>query len=130
MSREQFLDIVGVTNLIPGPNSTQVVIYCGYSHAGFLGSLVAGMSFILPSVILTIISAYPYVRMGKILRLDYILFGVKPAMIAIIVLVSYRLGKRALKSWAIGLIGLFGFIINLAYVILGSCLVGLLLVQI
>ncbi len=51
-------------------------------------------------------------------------------MIAIIVLVSYRLGKRALKSWAIGLIGLFGFIINLAYVILGSCLVGLLLVQI
>jgi len=74
--------------------------------------------------------SYLYVRMGKILRLDHILFGAKPAMIQILVLVSYRLGKRALESWAIGLIGLFLFIINLAYVILGSCLLGLLLVQI
>jgi len=124
------LDIVGVTNLILGPNSTQVVIYCSYRHAGFPCSLVAGIWFILPSVTLTIIFAYLYVSMGKILRLDHILFGAKPAMIQILVLVSYRLGKRALESWAIGLIGLFLFIINLAYVILGSCLLGLLLVQI
>ena len=124
------MDLVDVTNLILVLSSTQVVIYCSYRHAGFPCSLVAGISFILSSVTLTIIFSYLYVRMGKILRLDPILFGAKPAMIQILVLVSYRLGKRSLESWAIGLIGLFLFIINLAYVILGSCLLGLLLVQI
>jgi chromate transporter len=105
MSREHFLDLMGATNLIPGPNSTEMTMHCGYHRAGVAGLFVAGISFIFPAVLLTGILAYFYVTYGKIPAVESFLYGIKPAVLAIILGAIYKLGKKALKNWQLGIIG-------------------------
>jgi len=120
---------MGVTNLIPGPNSTEMTMHCGYERAGWKGLLAAGFSFILPAVVITGIFAWAYKEYGKIPQVQEILYGIKPAVIAIILSASYKLGKKALKSWQLGVLGalvvvavLLGF--NEIFVLLGAGIVG------
>ena len=80
ITRQHFLDLVGATNLIPGPNSTEMTIHCGHERAGWKGLFVAGISFIFPAVILT----YFYVEYGTTPQIEPFLYGIKPAVIAII----------------------------------------------
>ena len=105
MTREHFLDTMGATNLIPGPNSTEMTMHCGYHHAGVAGLFVAGICFIFPAVVLTVILAYFYVEFGKIPAVEAFLIGIKPAVLAIILGAIYKLGKKALKNWQLGVIG-------------------------
>ena len=98
LSSEEFLDYMGATNLIPGPNSTEMTMHCGYHRAGVKGLFVAGASFIIPAVSLTLLVA---VFFEEITKLDWtapIINGIKAAVISFIVGAVYKLGKKAVKT--------------------------------
>jgi len=99
MTREGYLDLVAATNLIPGPNSTEVMIHVGYVTRGIPGALVAGACFIGPAFLLTLILAILYVSSGQIPQVEALLWGIKPVIVAIIAQAGYRLGITALKNW-------------------------------
>jgi chromate transporter len=105
ITREHFLDLVGATNLIPGPNSTEMAIHIGYIRAGLWGLVVSGLSFILPAVMITGTLAWMYVRFGTTPAVEPFLAGIKPAVISVIAVAVYRLGKTAAKSTEVILIG-------------------------
>ncbi len=98
LSRETFVDLVGATNLIPGPNSTEMALHVGYMRAGFAGLLVAGGSFILPAVIITGVVAWLYQRFGTLPAVQPFLWGLQPAVVAIIAAAAIRLGRTAVKK--------------------------------
>ena len=100
LSREHFLDLVGATNLIPGPNSTEMMIHIGYQRAGWPGLLAAGISFVLPAVLLSTLIARIYVEFGMLPAVQPFLMGVKPAVLAVILGALWRLGKTASKPKA------------------------------
>lgn len=130
MSRQHFLDLVGATNLIPGPNSTEMTMHCGKERAGWPGLFVAGACFIFPAVVLTGFLAFLYVKYGEVPAVEPFLYGIKPAVIAIILAAVYKLGKKALKNWQLGIIGSIVIVVSFLGVneitaILGAGLVGL-----
>jgi chromate transporter len=103
LSREQFLDLVGGCNLLPGPSSTQLTMAIGYTRRGWLGLLAAGVCFILPASLATLTLAWAYVRYGHLAQ--GLLYGAKPAMVAIIAQAVWRLARLALRGWILGLLG-------------------------
>jgi len=109
LSREQFLDLVGACNLLPGPSSTQVAMALGYTRAGWLGLAIAGVCFILPASIATLALAVAYVRYGSLPQAQGLLYGAKPVMIAIIAQAIWRLGRTALRRWLLACVGLVCF---------------------
>ncbi|HTE43879.1 MAG TPA: chromate efflux transporter [Gemmatimonadaceae bacterium] len=98
LTREAFTDYLGATNLIPGPNSTELAIHIGHARAGWPGLVVAGVSFILPAACIVTAIAWAYVRFGALPAAIGILYGVKPVVIAVVVQALWRLGRSALKS--------------------------------
>ncbi|MCT4664017.1 MAG: chromate efflux transporter [Flavobacteriales bacterium] len=104
ISRDHFLDLMGATNLIPGPNSTEMTMHCGHERGGVLGLFVAGISFIIPAVVLTGILAALYVEYGALPQVAPFVMGIKPAVLAVIAGAVIKLGKKATKNyWLIGL---------------------------
>lgn len=106
LTREHYLDLIGATNLIPGPNSTEIAIHIGYIHAGLLGLIVTGICFILPAVLITTTLAWVYVQFGQLPQFSPFLYGIKPAILAIIFGAMWRLGKKAAKNLQLAIIGL------------------------
>lgn len=106
LTREHFLDLIGATNLIPGPNSTEMAIHVGYIYAGWLGLIVSGVCFILPAVLITAGLAWVYVNYGSLPQVAPLLYGIKPAVFAIILNALWRLGKKAVKSQKLLIIAL------------------------
>lgn len=100
LSRDHFLDLVGATNLIPGPNSTEMMIHIGYQRAGWPGLLAAGISFVLPAVVLSTLLAWVYVKYGMLPAVQPLLMGIKPAVLAVILGALWRLGRTASKPQA------------------------------
>lgn len=98
LTREHFLDLIGATNLIPGPNSTEMAIHVGYIYAGWLGLIVSGVCFILPAVLITAGLAWFYVTYGTLPQVAPLLYGIKPAVLGIILDALWRLGKKAIKT--------------------------------
>jgi chromate transporter len=96
LSRERFLDLLGASNLIPGPNSTELAIHIGRERAGWRGLLVAGACFILPAACSVLACAWAYARFGALPAAQGLLYGVKPVMLAAIVQASWTLGRSAL----------------------------------
>lgn len=113
MDMQHFLDLMGATNLIPGPNSTEMTMHCGYERAGLPGLFVAGACFIFPAVVITVILAYFYVSYGHLPEVQPFIFGIKPAVLAIIAAAIYKLGKKALKGWELFILGLIVFVVSL-----------------
>jgi chromate transporter len=105
MTRQHFLDLMGVTNLIPGPNSTEMTMHCGHERAGIPGLFVAGLCFIFPAVVMTGLIAWSYVEYGDLPEVKPFVFGIKPAVLAIIAGAILKLGKKALKGWELGVLG-------------------------
>jgi len=106
ITQEHFLDLVGATNLIPGPNSTEMTMHCGQERAGWKGLIVAGCCFILPAVLITACFAWGYQRYGHLPEVEPFIYGIKPAIIAIVAAAMVSLGKKALKTVTLGIIGL------------------------
>lgn len=105
LTSEEFLDLVGATNLIPGPNSTELAIHIGRLRAGFAGLLVAGICFIAPAALLTTALAWLYLRGGDLGDMRAFLFGIKPALIAVMAGLIWKLGRKAVKDWRLALVG-------------------------
>lgn len=98
LSREDFLDLLGATNLIPGPNSTELAIHIGHRRAGWAGLLVAGACFILPAALIVIGIAWAYVTFGQLPEADGLLYGIKPVIIAVVLQALWRLSRTAVKT--------------------------------
>ena len=104
LTEQQFLDLLGASNLIPGPTSTELAIYLGYARAGHLGLVLAGALFILPAMFLVLALAWAYGRYGSTPQVGAILYGIKPVIIAVIVQAIYALLPTAVKTWRLGLV--------------------------
>jgi chromate transporter len=98
ITEAEFLDLVGATNLIPGPNSTEMAIHIGHRVAGWPGLVVAGACFILPAVLIVTALAWVYVRYGQVPAVAGVLYGIKPVVIAVVVQALWRLGRTCLRS--------------------------------
>jgi len=105
LSRDQFLDLLAASNLIPGPNALEMAAYVGYRRAGLAGSLLAAVAFTLPAALITMGLAWLYQACGGIPEVGPFLRGIKPAVLTLIVVAVYRLGKTALGDWRTALIG-------------------------
>jgi len=106
LSDQEFLDLVGATNLIPGPNSTEMAIHIGFLRAGWLGLIVGGVCFIIPAMLVVMVLAWVYVQFGSTPQAEWLLYGVKPVVIAVIAQALWNLGQKAVKSLLITLVGL------------------------
>lgn len=98
VTREEFLDLLGATNLIPGPNSTEMAIHLGHRRAGWPGLVVAGTAFIVPAMGIVLAFAWVYVRYGSLPAVAHLLVGVKPVIIAVVAQALWNLGRAAVKS--------------------------------
>jgi chromate transporter len=132
MTNQQFLDLVGATNLIPGPNSTEMTMHCGYERAGWKGLIVAGACFVFPAVVITLVFAWLYQQYGQLPKVEPFVYGIKAAVIAIILGAVYRLGKKALKNVELGVLGALTLIacllgVNEILALLACGLLGLIL---
>ncbi|MGN6637539.1 MAG: chromate efflux transporter [Mucilaginibacter sp.] len=132
INHEHFLDLIGATNLIPGPNSTEMALHCGHERAGWRGLLVAGACFILPAVMITGLLAWAYQQYGTLPQVAPFIYGIKPAIIGIVVSLMITLGKKALKNIELGIIGIACVVlallgVNEIYVLFGAGLIGILI---
>jgi chromate transporter len=112
MTRDEFLDLLGAANLIPGPNSTELAIHVGHRQAGWPGLIVAGSSFILPAMLIVMSFAWAYVRYGSLPQVAGILYGVKPVIIAIVLHALWSLGRTAIKSKFLAVVGIIAVILT------------------
>jgi len=131
LTRQQFLDMLGAANLIPGPTSTEMAINIGFVRAGWIGLCVAGASFIVPAALVTGAFAWAYVRFGSFPQAASILAGIKPAVVAVIAIAIWRLGKTAVKDIGLGMLGAVSLIafslrLNPILILLGGGLIGML----
>ncbi len=106
LTREHFLDLVGATNLIPGPNSTEMMMHIGFERSGWRGLVVAGGSFIIPAVTLTGLAAWFYAAFGSLPAVEPFLLGIKPAVLVIILGALWRLGKKAISGWRLAVLAI------------------------
>ncbi|HRE79384.1 MAG TPA: chromate efflux transporter [Flavobacterium sp.] len=125
LTEQHFLDLIGATNLIPGPNSTEMTMHIGHEKGGWKGLVVAGLCFILPAVFITGIFAYLYKQYGELPAVQPFIYGIKPAIIAIILGAIFPLAKKSLKSIELIIIGIIVlmaslFKINEIYLMFGA----------
>jgi chromate transporter len=106
LTRERFLDLLGATNLIPGPNSTEMAIHIGLLRAGWRGLIVAGSCFILPAVVIVLALAWAYVRFGSLPEAIWLLYGIKPVILAIVIQALWGFAAKAVKGPLTGAVGL------------------------
>jgi chromate transporter len=130
MTHEDFLDLIGVANIIPGPNSTQMTMQCGYVRGGYAGLILAGISFILPAVLITLLFAIIVIKYGSLPSIEPIFLGIKPAVIGIIVMATIKLSKKGFKNntlifagLIVSVLSIFG--INEFILIIGMACFGL-----
>lgn len=113
MTEDYFLDLVGATNLIPGPNSTEMAIHIGQEKAGWRGLIVAGLCFIFPAVLITGFFAWMYKKYGQLSEIQPFIYGIKPAIIAIILFAIFPLAKKSLKTKELYFIGILVLTLSL-----------------
>lgn len=106
MSQQYFLDLIGATNLIPGPNSTEMAIHIGREKGGWKGLITAGVCFILPAVFITGIFAWLYRKYGALPEVQPFVYGIKPAIIAVILSAIFPLAEKSFKSVSLIILGL------------------------
>ncbi|MBI4657785.1 MAG: chromate efflux transporter [Verrucomicrobia bacterium] len=112
LTQEEFLDLLGAANLIPGPTSTEMAIHIGHRRAGWAGLIAAGLCFILPAAVLVTAIAWAYVRFGKLPEAQGLLYGVKPVIVGVVVQALWRLGCTAVKTKLLAIVGLAAAVLN------------------
>lgn len=134
LSRHHFLDLVGATNLIPGPNSTEMTMHIGFERSGISGLAVAGLAFIIPATLITALLAWLYTVYGTLPEIQPYLWAIRPAVLAIILSAVWKLGRKAVKNWLLAGLGLLAmsavFIgVDEVVVLLGIAVVGAVLLM-
>lgn len=112
LSREKFLDLLGASNLIPGPSSSEVAIHIGYLCAGWKGLLIAGSCFILPAALIVAGLGWLYVHFGKLPAVAGVLYGIKPVVIAVVLQALWSLGRTAVKTTFLGLVAVLALVLS------------------
>ena len=113
VDQQYFLDLVGATNLVPGPNSTEMVIHLGYHRAGWRGLVLAGVCFVLPASLIVGVLAWAYMNYGSTPQGEALMFGVKPVIIAIVLQALVRLGRTAIKGYLLAAVGVATLVLYL-----------------
>lgn len=132
LSREHFLDLLAATNLVPGPNATEMASHIGYVHAGWAGLVVGGLSFTLPAVIITLALGEIYVRFGMLPEGQALFYGINPVIVAIVGTATYRLSRSAVTTVPLGVLSLLCLAASLwleieqAFILLAAGAVGVL----
>ncbi len=98
LTDQEFLDLIGATNLIPGPNSTEMAIHIGFLQAGWRGLILGGACFVAPAMAIVMALAWMYVRFGQTPQAQWLLYGIKPVIIAIIIQAIWNLGRKAARN--------------------------------
>ncbi len=106
LTDQEFLDLLGATNLIPGPNSTEMAIHLGFERAGWPGLILGGACFIVPAMVIVMALAWVYVLFGSLPQAGWLLYGVKPVVIAIILQALWSLGRKAVKNVFFAAVGI------------------------
>ena len=96
---EEFLDLLAVANLIPGPNASETCYHVGYLYAGYPGLFVAGFSFILPAFITSMVLSWVYVRFGSLPQIEGLFYFLNPLVLGIVLVTTWRIGRSSLTSW-------------------------------
>jgi chromate transporter len=112
LEKDKFLDLYGATNLLPGPNSTELAIHLGYERGGWLGLILAGTCFILPAMLIVMMIAVIYSIYGTLPEVTGIMYGIKPVVIAIILQALIRLGQSAIKNKSTAVIGMIVILLS------------------
>jgi len=99
VSQQNFLDMLAITNLIPGPNAVEMALHLGHAYAGNAGLWLAGSAFILPSFILSLLLGILYAKYGSIPQVEAIFYAINPLLISIIITSAVHMGKEVLKDW-------------------------------
>jgi chromate transporter len=105
LDEQHFLDLLGATNLIPGPNSSEMAMHVGFVRAGLAGLIAGGLGFLLPAMLIVLGLAWAYLRYGTTPAAGWLLYGIKPVIIPLIVLAIWSLGRRAVKDRLTALVG-------------------------
>jgi chromate transporter len=113
LSRDEFLDLLGIANLLPGPSSSEMAIYLGFRRAGWLGLVLGGVCFVLPAALLTGLIAWAYMRFGSLPQATGMLYAIRPVIVAIVIQALWRLGKGALKTTSLGVLAICAVVLSL-----------------
>ncbi len=113
LTEQQFLDLLGAANIIPGPSSTELAIFLGYVRVGWPGLILAGALFILPAMLMVLVLAWAYVEYGSTPAATWLLYGIKPVIIAIIAKALWQLTRTAVKDTVLGVVGVSVFVFYL-----------------
>jgi chromate transporter, chromate ion transporter (CHR) family len=130
ISERRFLHALNYCMVLPGPEAQQLATYIGWLLHGTRGGIMAGALFVLPSLFILILLAWIYMVFGDVPAVAGILYGIKPAVTAIVVFAAYRIGSRVLKNgllWAIAacaFVAIFAFDVPFPYIVLGAGLIG------
>lgn len=124
LTDREFLDIIAATNLIPGPNSTEIAIHLGYKRCGPAGLLVAGTCFILPASLIVAAIAWSYVRYGNTPQATWLMYGVGPVIIAIVLQAVVKLGRTTITGVLPSLLGALVVVLSLTGVNELALLIG------
>jgi len=124
LTTEEFLDYMGATNLIPGPNSTEMTMHCGYHRAGPTGLFVAGLSFIIPAVLITLIIAIFFEKINELSGVIPIISGIKAAVLSFIAAAIYKLGTKAVKTYFLFAVGILVMIASFLGINEILCILG------
>ncbi len=130
ISEKRFLHALNYCMVLPGPEATQLATYIGWIMHRTRGGLIAGVLFVLPSMFILMALTWVYLVYGKVPLVAGILYGIKPAVTAIVVFAAWRIGSRALKNaalWAISaaaFVAIFGFNVPFPYIVLTAGIIG------
>src|ERR1035437_4081767 len=127
MTRQEFLDLLGATNLAPGPASTKMALFIGHARGGWAGFLAAGLGFVLPATLIVTTFAWAYVRFGSLPAFPHFFEGIKPVVLALLAHALVSLGRTAVKNrflLALGLAALAAtfFVHELVLLLVSGCL--------
>ena len=111
LSRQHFLDLVAVTNLLPGPNSSEVAIHVGYTQRGWRGGLVSGLAFLGPTFVLVVLLSFLYFRYGAVPGVERVFWGIQPVIVAVILAAGWKLGREAVTDVGLRVLAAGGLIV-------------------
>ena len=113
LTRAHFMDMLAATQLVPGPNSTEMAIHIGYVQQGLRGLIVAGVCFIMPAFLIVLAISIAYVIYGKLPAVGALFYGIQPVIVAIVIQATYRLGRTAWKTIAFRALGVIALLATL-----------------
>ena len=109
---DKFLDLLGIANMIPGPSSTEMAIFIGYLCEGWMGLLLSGVCFIVPAMLMVMAFAWAYVQYGNLPQIGWLLYGIKPVVIAVVLQALLGLGRTAVKNKLLAAMGVLDIILD------------------